>query len=203
MLCCYFNAESNLEYTTDDGVEYVPFDEEREEIGMDEDEDEDQRTDMELQRVSSPLPVDIDDGDDDDDDGGLGDFYFCHICQKDLTRFSESRRQTHINRCCDKQEEEEKESTAAAKEGQSSAFACLLCEKSFKSDNVRVMIIIIALSPAFSMLPQAQYPYPCEHCIIGMSLVGWDCPSICISQSTDIWSYVYVEKKPYTDINFV
>ena len=97
----------------------------------------DERTKMELQQVSSPHPADID-----DDDEGLGDFYFCHICQKDLTRFSESRRQTHINRCCDKQEEEkESVAAAAAKEGQSSAFACLLCKKSFKSDNVRVMVI--------------------------------------------------------------
>lgn len=166
--CCYFNAESNLEYTTNDDVEYVPFDEEREEIGMD--EDEDQRTDMELQRVSSPPPVDIDiDDDDGDGDGGLGDFYFCHICQKDLTRFSESRRQTHINSCCDKQEEEEKESTAAAaaKEGQKSAFACLLCEKRFKSDNVRVVIIHVhvlyirvASSPAFQCCPRPNAHSP-------------------------------------------
>ena len=100
---------------------------------------------MELQHgVSSPPPEGIDDDIDDDDvgDGGLGDLYFCHICQKDLIRFSESRRQTHINRCCDKQEEEEeKESAAAAKaakEAQNSALACLLCEKSFKSDSVRL-----------------------------------------------------------------
>ena len=119
--------------STNDDVEYISLDEEREEMSIDE------RTKMELQQVSSPHPADIDD---DDDDEGLGDFYFCHICQKDLTRFSESRRQTHINRCCDKQEEEkERIAAAAAKEGQSSAFSCLLCKKSFKSDNVRLTII--------------------------------------------------------------
>ena len=131
--------------STSDDVEYLSVDEERkEEVDIDE------RTEMVhvLQHASSPRPadIDIDDKDDDDnDDGGLGRFYFCHICQKDLTRFTESRRRTHINRCCDRQEEEkeeekEKESlaAAAAKEGQSSAFACLLCEKSFKSDNVRL-----------------------------------------------------------------
>ena len=102
------------------------------------DKDEDEKTEMELQYgVPSSPPEDIDN---DGDNGGLGDFYFCHICQKDLTRFSESRRQTHINRCCDQQEEEEKENARAAKaakEAQNTALACLLCEKSFKSDSVR------------------------------------------------------------------
>ena len=137
-------AESSLEYTTNDGtIEYAPLYEESKEIGTD--KDEDKGTEMEVQHgVSSPPPEGIDSDIDDDDvgDGGLGDLYFCHICQKDLTRFSESRRQTHINRCCDKQEEEEeKESAAAAKaakEAQNSALACLLCEKSFKSDSVRL-----------------------------------------------------------------
>ena len=124
-----------------DDVEYLSVDEERKE-----EVDVDERTEMVHvpQHASSPRPADIDiddkdDDDDNDDDGGLGGFYFCHICQKDLTRFTESRRQTHINRCCDRQEEEkEKESIAATAAGQSSAFACLLCKKTFKSDNVRL-----------------------------------------------------------------
>ena len=125
-------------------VEYVPLDEGGEEVGTD-----DERTEMELQHVSSPHLADVND----DDNEGLGGFYFCHICQKDLTRFSESRRQTHINRCCDKQEEEESVAAATARESQSSPFACLLCEKSFKSDNVRVVIITeIASSPGPSQL---------------------------------------------------
>lgn len=77
-----------------------------------------------------------------DDGGGLGDLYFCHICQKDLTRFSESRRQTHINRCCDKQQEEESLASraAAARERQSSALTCLLCEKNFRTEDVRLAV---------------------------------------------------------------
>ena len=108
----------------DDGAnsdaEFVPLDEEREMKG------EDERIDVGAFNPHQTAYSDV--GDD-----GLGEFYFCNICQKDLTRFSESRRQTHINRCCDKQEEEKK---SLAKEGQSSAFSCLLCEKTFKSDNV-------------------------------------------------------------------
>ena len=70
-------------------------------------------------------------------DEGLGDYFFCHICQKDLTRFSASRREQHINRCCDKTEEEERSAHATAKENVMSAFHCVLCEKNFKNEKVR------------------------------------------------------------------
>ena len=71
---------------------------------------------------------------------GLGELFFCQICQKDLTRFSETMRQQHINRCCDKLEEESSASAAATKELESPTFSCLLCEKSFKSENVRLLV---------------------------------------------------------------
>lgn len=66
-------------------------------------------------------------------DEGLGDYFFCHICQKDLTRFSESNREKHINRCCDNLEEEEK----TLREAEQPVFLCLLCEKSLKTEKVR------------------------------------------------------------------
>lgn len=70
-------------------------------------------------------------------DEGLGEYFFCHICQKDLTRFSESRRELHINRCCDTVEQQRCNDAAVNKQDARSAFSCLLCEKSFKTEKVR------------------------------------------------------------------
>ena len=69
-------------------------------------------------------------------DAGLGDYYFCHICQKNLTRFNDARREQHINRCCDELEEEKKVA-ANTREGKRSKLSCPLCEKSLKTENVR------------------------------------------------------------------
>ena len=101
-------------------VEFIPLDEDGEENAID------GRTELEPSTCSPHQAND-----------GLGDFYFCYICQKDLTQFSESRRQTHINRCCDKQEEERLAAEAAA--SKEASFPCLICEKSLKSDNVRLV----------------------------------------------------------------
>lgn len=70
-------------------------------------------------------------------DEGLGEFFFCHICQKELTRFSASRRQQHINRCCDTVEQQQWNDAAVNEQDALSAFSCLLCEKRFKTEKVR------------------------------------------------------------------
>ena len=42
-----------------------------------------------------------------DAETGMGELFFCHICQKDLTHFDLTRRQQHVNRCCDTAAESE------------------------------------------------------------------------------------------------
>lgn len=57
---------------------------------------------------------------------GLGDLFFCHLCQKDLTKFTAARRQLHLNRCCDTDSAREK---AVKESGQESS--CVICHKKF------------------------------------------------------------------------
>jgi len=59
---------------------------------------------------------------------GLGKMFFCHICQKDLTRFDLNLRQAHLNRCCD-------ETSADPGEGRQK-HVCVLCGKTFLKDSV-------------------------------------------------------------------
>ena len=57
-------------------------------------------------------------------DTGLGQFFFCQICQKNLTLLNETRRTQHINRCCDEDREP-------------LSNTCLLCKKGFKTKQVQ------------------------------------------------------------------
>ena len=63
------------------------------------------------------------------EDENLGELFFCHICQKDLTKFDLARRQTHINRCCD---DEQKVEPSEVQQ-----HMCVLCKKAFHNEAVR------------------------------------------------------------------
>ena len=72
------------------------------------------------------------------DNGGLGDLFFCQICQKELTRYSTTQREQHINRCCDKVEEAQEEDGRAGGEMDKSGLICVLCKKTLKTEKVSV-----------------------------------------------------------------
>lgn len=72
------------------------------------------------------------------DNGGLGDLYFCQICQKELTRYSTAQREQHINRCCDKVEEAQEEDGKASREVKHSGHICVLCKKTLKTEKVSI-----------------------------------------------------------------
>lgn len=64
---------------------------------------------------------------------GLGDLFFCHVCQRDLTKSSILRRQQHMNKCCD---------AAAASDssrggsGSKAELSCVVCRKKFSDEQV-------------------------------------------------------------------
>ena len=65
-----------------------------------------------------------------EENSGMGNLFFCHICQKDITRLNTLRRQQHLNRCCDGKLDNLKQD-----------FLCLLCQKKFSDEEVCTIII--------------------------------------------------------------
>jgi len=64
-------------------------------------------------------------------------FFFCQICQKDLSRMNSQRRTQHINKCCDKVESIDENSTIASDATvNNSTLSCPFCTIEMKSRKV-------------------------------------------------------------------